>query len=188
MDLPIVPSFFRRIDVYQRLIDAEHEIATKDIWDSEKAALMWAAGPDHKFVGSYISKENIEDLLKREFNARLAAGDASAQRLIDFIVGFSKEVMEALVMRGFAIEKPIDSSQGAYKIRINPDGFLAGKILIETNSLKSAWRYKLWIGLWWIILGLALIILLIQAWPVLGPIWHFAEVSLHKLVQYLRHH
>src|SRR5687767_1569684 len=105
MDLPIVPSFFRKIDIYQRLTDAEKEKSTKDIWDSEKAVLAWAAGPNHKFVGSYINKQNIIDLLTEEFNKRATSGDKSAEHLIEFIITFSKEVMEALVMRGFATEK-----------------------------------------------------------------------------------
>lgn len=165
MDLPITPIFFRKVGIFQKLVDAEYGFSQKNIWEAEKAALIWAAGPNHQLAGSYITKKNIQDLLRDEINSRIKKGDQKVEKLFDFAISFPDQVMEIIVMHGFASEKGDGADSGNYSIRFNPDGFMAGNILIETNNLKSRLKYSIWVALWWPVLFLGGIILLEQALP-----------------------
>lgn len=68
-----------------------------------------------------------------------------------------QKVLDALVVRGFAEKHPQNES-----IRFNQMGLFAGKILKETNHLKTPFKYRAWTVIWWIILIFATIIVLGQ--------------------------
>lgn len=165
MDLPIAPSFFRRIDVYQRLIEAEREKLTKDIWEAEKEVLRWAAGPDHKLIGSKISSDHVKDILGKSFEESMVHGNIDKAKNSINYASFCSNVLEALALRGFAVLE--DSAA-----RISPEGFTAGKILIETEDLKKPDRYRVWILLWWLIFALAALALVQQVTPSLLALWN----------------
>lgn len=181
MDLPIVPSFFKKLDVYQRLKDAEKDMKDKSIWEAEKTVLIWAAGPDHQLVGSFITEEHIKDIVEKEFMARAIKGDETATKLIDYALVFRNQVLEALVMRDFAVER-LPEGRIPYGIRINPDGFLAGNILLNTSSLTKNWRYQSWIWAWWLVLALGILLLLEQVLP---DLWHVLDHIYSSLKTFL---
>ncbi len=159
--VPIVPSSFKRISIYQKLMLAYWGKLDEKISDAEMLVLVWATSQDHKFPGAWLKDSNIKDILKIAFNERAGSGDESATRLLDPLF-HEKVVMEALAMRGFANERP-SSDNDEYVIRINPDGFLAGEILRDTKHLTSRWRYAFWIGVAWAVVVFGLIVLAGQA-------------------------
>jgi hypothetical protein len=177
MEWPITPTFFRKVGVYQRLVDAQNGFKQKDIWDAEKVALKWAAGPGHQLIGSPINHSHVKDFLGQEI-VRTGPGDVLGLSLFRFALAFPNNLLEALVMHGFA-EVPLGSAGPDYQVRFTPDGFMAGKILIETNDLQNAKPYKFAVNSWWAIIFLGSVILLREAFPGLFPwlstrIAHFA--------------
>lgn len=151
MNLPFTPSFFKQIDIYQKLREFEARISTKPIWEVEKLILLWADSKDHQHIASYISPSNIQQYLHEAINTRKVSLEA-----VDSVVS-PQHALNALVTRGFAEKHPVNES-----VRINSEGFIAGKILRETQNLTDTWKYKFWQALWWLIFMAAVLLLLSQ--------------------------
>jgi len=152
MDLPFSPTFFKKLDIYQRLVTFENQ--RKPIWYVEKLLLEWAVSPHHQHLGAYIS----EGTAKRALDKSLAEGKFNNHQKEAEYVANAQHVLDALVVRGFADERP----NLPQEVRINKEGLLAGTVLKETNLLQNKWRYQIWITSWWLLLILGLLILVVQ--------------------------
>lgn len=172
MDLPFSPTFFKKLDIYQRLLIFENQ--GKPIWYAEKLLLEWAASQHHQHLGAYIS----EGTAKRAFDKPLAEGRFNNHKKEAAYVADAQHVLDALVVRGFADERPNLPKE----VRINKDGLMAGTVLNETNLLNNKWSYQIWILIWWIILTLALIILVGQATSAISMINNFLIVPIIKII------
>lgn len=162
MNLPFTPTFFRKIDVYQRIMEFENDLSIKHIWQAEKVILIWSAGEHHQHIGSYIDAKCAMVPLRQAVNDGLLDQDS-----VEYAVS-PQHVLNSLITKGFAEKNPTNES-----VKITQDGFWAGKILKETDRLKKVSTYQFWIWFWWLVFVLALIILFYQAWPGLISVIHF---------------
>lgn len=151
MELPITPTFFKRLDIFQKLMDFEKDEEIKSTWKAEKIVLVWAAGADHQHIGSYIDPSHVTKPLENE----IGTGKLD-ERSVEYAV-HPQEVLDALIVRGFADKNPNNKS-----VLINKDGLMAGKIIKETKYLKSNQKYWFWISLWWIVLGVGFLALVAE--------------------------
>lgn len=161
MNLPFTPTFFKKLDIYQQLVDYEKAVEIKPIWKAEKVVLLWAIGRGHQHIGSYISPGNVKDALEMEVKVNGKLDESAAAYAVHI-----QQVLDALVVRGFAEAHHANSS-----IRINQNGFIAGKILEETDFLTKTFKYKLWTWLWWGVLFAAAVILINQVLSALSGIF-----------------
>ncbi len=155
MDIPFTPYFFKKLGIYQQL--SEIEAAKKEVWKGEKSVLKWAAGPKHQHTGSYIGTGNVRDALQDTGDIDLV-GDTDVE---DWLHEKSQKVLDSLELDGFAERHP-DYPQNK-DVRIIKEGLLAGRILLETDSLKNCNDYKCWINVWWVALIAGGVLLLSQA-------------------------
>lgn len=152
MNLPFTPTFFKKLDIYQQLVDYEKAVEIKPIWKAEKVVLLWAIGRGHQHIGSYISTGNVKDPLEMEVKEDGRLGESAVAYAVHI-----QQVLDALVVRGLAEAHPSNSS-----VRINQNGFIAGKIIEETDFLTRTFKYRVWTWLWWGLLTMATIILVNQ--------------------------
>lgn len=157
MNLPFFPTFFRKMDIFQQLLEYESQKGEKHLWEGEKALLMWAGSEHHQHLGSLIDIHHVEDALD------YCVG-------LDLITEFEKNrmkgsiphILESLPVHEFG-ELGNASEPKNPRVKINRNGILAGQILIETNNLKDQKKYQIWIYIWWGILGGAALILIDQS-------------------------
>ena len=148
MELPFTPSFFKEIEIYQRLMSLEKE--NKTIWESEKLVLSYAAGPGHAHPGTPLGRDHVGEVIENAVNN----GKISSKAIK---VSGHQDVLNSLVTRGFA------EAVGVDRARITQEGLFAGKILNDTNLLKKRQKYITWIFFWWIVFGFAVLLLLCQS-------------------------
>ena len=154
MNLRCTPTLFRKLDVYHQLIDYEKEADIKPIWKAEKIVLLWAVSKEHRDVGSFIRTRNIKATLEAEVKQNGKLGTDA----IDYAVNKQQQVLEALVAHGFG-----EMHTTTNHVRINQNGFIAGKILKDTDYLKNTLMFRIWTWVWWIVLSAAALILLDQS-------------------------
>jgi hypothetical protein len=144
MDLPFSPSFFKRLEVYQELKDFEDE--GKLTWEYEKKVLIYASSAKAIRIGQPISSGDISLVI---FNNTDKDNDAL-------------DVIRSLEIRGFGEltnPYPYGSSD---RIRLNSKGYMAGRVLKETQSLKKAGWYWFWIKMWYAVICVAFFLLILQ--------------------------
>ena len=150
MELPFSPSFFKKLEIYQILCQYEKEKENENVWEFEKRILIWAY--KHNFPQRLFGSEEKEAVLVEAVNKRLLNSQE-----IGKIPG-TNVVLGSLSHRGFAEITPSDEN----KAIINRSGYLAGEILIETNNLKSVFKFEFWRDMWWVILILGFLFLFSQ--------------------------
>lgn len=156
MNLPFSPTFFRKMDVFQQLMEYESQ-KEKHLWEGEKALLMWARGEEHQHLGSALGINHVKDAL--DYCVRK---NFIPQSENDRMRGSARHILESLTTHEFG--NLVDNSNPRNPgIKINRNGILAGQILIETNNLNNPMMYQAWIFIWWIVLGGATLILLNQS-------------------------
>lgn len=163
MNLPFTPTFFKKLDIYQQMVNFEKAVDIKPIWKAEKVVLLWAIGRGHQHVGSYISTGNVKDALESEVRDGGMLGESAVGYAVHI-----QQVLDALVIRGLA-----DPHQSNNTIRVNQNGFLAGMILEETNFFNNTGKFRFWTLAWWGVLISASVILMNQALEALGGIFNF---------------
>lgn len=173
MNLPFLPTFFNKIDIFQQLEEFEKEKKIKRLWDGVKAVLLWSASIGHQHLGSAIGSRHVIDSL----NSAVSEGYLSQEDKIR-MDGSSKHILESLPNYGFG-EFVGTADPRNPSVRISRNGILAGKILKETNGLKNKWKYEVWIVLWWILLGIAGLILISQVISALHNIFP-QETTIYK--------
>lgn len=154
MNLPFTPASFRKLDILQQLMEYESHKKEKSLWNGVKALLIWAASEHHVHLGSFLGPNHVKSALQHsEFFS-----EEERKRLVDSCA----HILESLTVYGFGEQGPSpDPKQPS--VKINRNGVLAGRILVETNFLKNTWwRYQIWVFVWWLILVVAAIILISQ--------------------------
>lgn len=63
MNLPFSPTFFRKMDIFQQLMEYESQKKKKQLWEGEKALLIWAGSEHHQHLGSAIDLHHVKDAL-----------------------------------------------------------------------------------------------------------------------------
>ncbi len=158
MNLPFTPSSFRKFDVLQQLMEYESHKKEKSLWNGVKSVLIWSGSIHHQHLGSYINSLHVKDALNYCEQEGFIS-ESERKRLISS----SPHILESLVVYQFGDEEENSTSKNP-SLRINRNGVLAGRILVETNFLtKTFFRYKIWIYIWWGVLSLAAIVLIAQA-------------------------
>jgi hypothetical protein len=156
MNLPFSPTFFRKMDIFQQLMEYESQKKKKQLWEGEKAVLMWAGSEHHQHLGSAIGLNHAKDALEYCVTEKFITG---AER--DRMKGSVRHIIESLITHEFASLHD-DSNPKSPSIKIDRNGILAGDILIETNNLKNPRKYKKWSWDWYFLYYVAGLLLAIQ--------------------------
>ena len=65
-DFPLTPYFFRKLGIFQALLDLE-KAENDECWKMEKSLLLWSA-TGHHHLASSLNREYIQDrLLEKRF-------------------------------------------------------------------------------------------------------------------------
>lgn len=167
MNLPFSPTFFRKMDIYQQLMEYEGQKSKKHLWKGEKAVLIWSASEHHQHLGSFINTGHLEDALKYCVQEKFIT-KAEHERM----KGSARHILDSLPVHEFGeLEEGINLKTSS--VKINRNGILAGRILTETNFLNNNWAYNAWTLAWWFVLGAGAIILFIQAATSIKSLWRF---------------
>jgi hypothetical protein len=142
MDLPFSPSFFKRLEVYQQLKDFEDE--GKLTWEHEKKILIYATNSKAVRIGQPISSHDVAQVI---FNDTSKSGDAL-------------DTIRSLEVRGFG--ELTDPFFVFDRIKLNSKGYVAGRVLKETQGLKKAGWYWFWIKMWYAVIWVAFSLLILQ--------------------------
>jgi hypothetical protein len=155
MNLPFSPTFFRKMDIFQQLMEYEGQKRKKHLWEGQKAVLIWAASDQHQHLGSAIDSHHVKHALEYCVQENFIS-----QSEHDRMKGSVFHILESLPTYEFGSPK----SNPAYRVDmiINRSGILAGEILIETNNLKNPQKYQRWSRDWYFVYYLAGILLAIQ--------------------------
>ena len=147
MNLPFTPTSFRKLDILQQLMEYESHKNEKSLWNGVKALLIWSASVHHQHLGSFLGSNHVKYALKY-----CAEEDFIAEEERKRLVNSCPHILESLPVYGFGNQGPsADPTQPS--VKINRNGVLAGRILVETNFLKNTlWKYQIWILIWWFIL------------------------------------
>lgn len=175
MNLPFSPMFYRKVALFQELMEYENQGKIKELWQAEKAALYWAAGKHHQHLGQSIDWKNIKDAL----SIWVADGYMTAKTQGDYD-GQRYQVLKNLEIHEFA--KKSDVKKTGYWVIINKDGILAGEIIRETKNLKNLWKYKLWVMDWYLLYYAAGLLLVVQAVKALFEVFTPLKSFLDKLI------
>ncbi|SRR5260221_601507 len=156
MTLPFSPTFFRKIDIFQQLMEYEEQKDKKHLWEGEKALLIWAGSENHQHVGSAIDLHHVKDAL----TYCVQAGFISEEER-DRMKGSVRHILESLPTHEFGEVYDTTNPKNPL-IKINRNGVLAGQILIETKNLKKNYRYKRWAWDWYFLYFLAGLLLVVH--------------------------
>lgn len=155
MNLPFSPTFFRKIDVFQQLVEYESQKDNKHLWEGEKVVLIWAASDQHQHLGTAININHVNDAFDYCIKNNLIT-ESEKKRLKD---SFSY-ILQSLSIHEFGNPKSIPEDR--VDLIINRNGILAGEILVETKNLKRVNEYKLWVLDWYLLYYLAGLLITIQ--------------------------
>lgn len=178
MNLPFSPNFFRKIDIFQQLLEYEAQKSQKPLWNGVKATLVWAASEEHRHLGSSIGTHHIKNALTRCVNKGFITQEEQE--------GLSQKathILESLTPYGFG-DTEVTSS--VIEVKINRNGLLAGEILTETDFLRrGVWKYYIWTCVWWLVLIAGGILLLSQTFTAVQT---FFPNSHHKEKHHRNYH
>lgn len=171
MNLPFSPTFFRKIDIFQQLMEYESQKEKKHLWEGEKALLIWGASDQHQNLGSALGTNHVKDALTYCVENEIIP-ESEKIRLRNNL----RHILDTIPVHEFGhYEDTADPRSPSVKISRN--GILAGEILLQTDFLKKTWRYKIWTFLWWIILGAAGVILLSQTLSAVSALLPLSKVN-----------
>lgn len=155
MNLPFSPTFFRKMDVFQQLMEYESQKDKKHLWEGEKAVLIWSASDQHQHLGSALDTHHVKKALDYCVKEKFIT-ESEKEKL----QGRVSYILESLSVHEFGSPKSIPEKK--LDMKINRNGILAGEILMETNNLKNLRKYKRWSWDWYLLYFLAGLILTIQ--------------------------
>ncbi len=183
MNLPFTPTSFRKLDILQQLMEYESEKGEKTLWNGVKALLIWAASIHHQHLGSFIGTNHVKDALTYCVKEKFIT-ETEKER----IKGSARHILESLPVYGFGdpgeVVNPKEPS-----VKINRNGIVAGRILVETNFLENTWwRYNFWIIVWWFVLGMAGIILISQTTTAAKSIFNPTRLEENRTGRYIQEH
>ena len=155
MNLPFSPTFFRKMDIFQQLMEYENQAKDKRLWKGEKAVLIWGASDKHQLLDEGLNwrhvKKALDYCVKKKFITESEKNE------------LSKPALRTHIIRTFPVREFGDLlDKDDSRVRINRNGILAGKILAETNNLKNTRDYRMWTGDWHLLYYLAGLLLVIQ--------------------------
>lgn len=141
MNLPFTPTFLRRMEIYQQLVEYDSQKKTKRLWGGEKAFLIWAGSEHHQHLGSAVGKDHLKNAL----NYCLEKGFISEEEKEEYLRN-GRHIVESLLTHNMAtLDRYADEKNP--RIKINKNGILAGQILAETNNFQNTsifdWQYKI---------------------------------------------
>lgn len=165
MNLPFSPIFFKKMDIYQHLMEYERMKDDKRLWAGEKALLLWAGSEHHQHIGSAIGLKHVKDAL----DICVGKGYLTEEER-NRLKGSVRHILESLVTHEFGdVYDEINPKDPTVKVNIR--GVLAGRVLIETNNLRGD-SYYVWLTrTWWVVLVGGLLILLGQVFEVVGTVF-----------------
>lgn len=150
MDVPFSPYFFKKLDVYQQLRD--YELRGGSWWEGEKVVLSKVANSIYQRpLSSYLNRGHVYNFLHEDI------GTTDNPREIPYILCDPADVMGNLVERGFGEWHPNERV-----IKINQRGYLAGKVLLETDLLGNCSRYENWVRTWWVLYWVGVVFIVFQ--------------------------
>jgi hypothetical protein len=156
MNLPFSPTFFRKIDLFQQLMEYENLKDKKHLWAGVKALLMWAASEHHQHIGSSINKDHVKDALNYCVEEKFLAS-SEGERMMDS----ARHILESLITYEFGTVYD-NSNPKNPQVKLNRNGILAGQILVETKNLISTDRYQKWSFDWYLLYWSAGLLLFFQ--------------------------
>jgi hypothetical protein len=148
MNLPFTPSFFREMDIYQKLREYESEKG-ENSWTFEKLFLMWVY--KHHYPGRIVGSNEIETVTEKAVNEKTITSKELKKQ------PGTNVLLDSLHHRGFTDEAQKDNCAV-----INRDGYIAGKVLIATDGLRKNIKYDAIRIFWWLILIAGSLALLLQ--------------------------
>ena len=155
MNLPFSPTFFRKMDIFQQLMEYEAQTDVKRLWRGEKAVLIWAGSEHHQHIGSAIDSSHIKDALCfAETN-----GYITHEEKVELEPSVS-HILGCLITHEFGCS--VSNPAQRLDLKINRNGILAGRILVETKNLKKPGVFKKWTWDWWLIYYVAGLIIVGQ--------------------------
>lgn len=182
MNIPFTPASFRKLDILQQLMEYERHKNEKSLWNGVKAVLIWAASVRHQHLGSFIGTNHVKDALKYCKDEGFMS-EEERERLY----GSSQHILESLPVYLFGDEGKTENPKEP-NVKINRNGVLAGRLLVETRFLQDTfWRYEIWILVWWFILALAFILLLTQTYEGVKKVISTSDNEQHHQMQLNRH-
>lgn len=132
------------MDIFQQLLEYESQKKEKRLWEGEKAVLIWAGSDQHQHLGSAIGNQHAIDALNYcEKEGFISSEDKT--RLLSSV----EPILKSLAVHEFGQAESNPAQRN--DLKINRNGILAGKILIETNNLKNTKRYDIWVIAWWLL-------------------------------------
>ena len=156
MNLPFSPTFFRKMDIYQQLMEYESQKDKKRLWEGEKALLMWAGSEHHQHLGSAIDLHHVKNALDYCAEAGLIV---ESER--DRMKGSVRHILEGLTTHEFGSVYDNSNPKNPL-VKINRNGILAGQVLIETQNLKKLKMFNKWSRDWYFLYYLAGLLLTVQ--------------------------
>lgn len=168
MDAPLGVTFFKKVELYQKISSLDEQSrkmneqgGLKPFWSLEKKVLSWAY-MGHKHLGSPIKTDDFSpgnpDNKLNDFKIKTEEMEGiNLTRLLDNFIahGFATEILEGRLYTGHAPNENL--------MYLTREGLLVGEVLNELENPFYRLSYWIWGKLWGHWGGLILIFALIAA-------------------------
>lgn len=178
-DFPLTPSFFKKLGIYQDLMDIRRNEKKSIYWDIESACLRWTATGHHHLASPLDSKglfkrmpeilrtDEVNKLLPKVMGNLCQHGYAHPLNIkytkntntsVTLTLGAMYD--ETLVLEQVAVNSP-------HAIVFSPDGLLAGRVLHDRENILKRIMYDVLFWASW------LTIAVIFAQNIWSPFWNW---------------
>jgi len=153
MEAPLGVTFFKKVELYQKIISLEDQTrkmevrgGLKPLWPLERKVLVWAY-TGHKHLGSPIKTDHFSagsagNKLKDFGITSEEIADINLTKLLDNFIahGFATEILEGRLYTG--------NTPDENRMYLTRDGILTGEVLSELENPFYRSSYWLWSKLW----------------------------------------
>lgn len=168
MDAPLGVTFFKKVELYQKISSLDNQTAAmlakrglKSFWPLEKKVLEWTY-IGHKHLGSPLKTDDFSpgaaDNKLKDFGIKdTEMKDINLTRLLDDFIahGFATEILEGRLYTGHTPDENL--------MYITREGLLVGEILNELKNPLYKLSYWIWGKLWGHWGGFILLLVLLVA-------------------------
>lgn len=193
-DFPLTPSFFKKLGIYQDLMDYEKNEDKKIYWELEKECLRWTAKGHHHLAASLdadslykrlpntLQNEERRQLLPKVMGNLCQHGYAYAiDKHLERDTGYSGGAGVAYNEVVNVQSVPVDSPS---YIVFSQDGILAGRVVYDIEKKHKNWTYRLFIDIAW----LTILVIFISniAYPLVRELYKLGILIGTKLQLFIR--
>jgi hypothetical protein len=137
MSFPFFTTYLREAKIFLKLLEYEEQGKLKNLWEGEKVFLIWAGSESHQQIGTNVDNNHFKNAVDYCIEKKYISKDKEIE-----LKNSALHVVNGLILHNFATKKNEVNPENV-QILINEDGLLAGKILIDTNNLKSTFGYQI---------------------------------------------